>query len=50
MTTLKYWYVVNFNGNKFKFRTLKAAKVRAQLFNGLNSDDTFIIISREGVK
>jgi hypothetical protein len=48
MATLKYWYVVNFNGNKFKFKTLKAARERAQLINGMSDKyGTFTIISRE---
>ena len=45
------WYVVKSGGNVFKFKTLKAARERAQLLNGASSSaGAFTIISREVIK
>jgi len=51
MAKTKYWYVVRSGGNVMKFKTLKAARVRAKIFNGAScSAGAFTIISREEVK
>ena len=41
------WYVVKSGGNVFKFKTLKAARQRAQVINGASSSaGAFTIISK----
>ena len=45
------WYVVKSGNNVFRFKTLKAARVRAQILNAAySSAGAFTIISREEVK